>query len=182
MHIPDHFLPARAFPSHNNAGENQVAHANVPTSTSFLRLNTRRTVSTLDVMPTLKDILGFPEPYTKGQKQKCVTGISLLSQLIPENRIVVGWGGTPQDGINVGTFASETKALFYYPREESKSRVAELRFSDVDPFFTLYEKRLKNMEIGEIRHWRETLETQGLLAHDLVKTRMPRLREVLDGH
>ena len=133
-------------------------------------------------MPTLKDILDFPEPYTEEQKRKCVTGISLLSQLVPENRIVVGWGGTPQDGINVGTFASATKALFYYPREESKSRVAELRFSDVDPFFTLYEKHLKNVEVGEIRHWGEMLETQGWLEHNLVKTRMPRLRDVLAGH
>ena len=182
MHIPTHLLPPRAFLNDTNVPNKEATGSSFGAEShpnSFLSLNTNRTISTLDVIPTLKDILEIPEPYSDEEKQKCVTGMSLLSQLIPEERIVVGWGGTPQDGINVGTFATKTKAMFYYPREEPKSHVADLKFDDADPFFTLYEQALNNVENKEIQQWEKTLEGQGWLAHDLVRTRMPLLREFL---
>jgi hypothetical protein len=180
MHVPQALIPRKAFSTTNGALRND---ASIATSTKFssnvLRHNTNKTVSTLDIMPTLRDLLNFSTIYTEDQKRKCATGVSLVSQWIPKGRVVVGWGGTPLDGINVGTFSNESHSLFYSPRDTSKSCLVELKFVEEDTFFNLFETPLKDVEQTELVQWRKILERQSWLNHSLVKARMPLLRDAL---
>jgi hypothetical protein len=127
----------------------------------------------------LRDLLNYSTIYTDDQKRTCVTGISLLSQWIPQGRIVVGWSGKPLHRVNLGTFSNESDALFYSLKRTAESRLVEIKFDDERPLYELFQTPLENVEKSKLGEWRELLERQGWLDHALVKRRMPLLHEVL---
>jgi hypothetical protein len=180
MHVPQALMPNKAFSMTNSALRNDARIAtSIKLSSNVLRHNTNHTVSTLDIIPTLRDLLNYSTIYSEDQKQKCVTGVSLMSQWIPKGRVVVGWGGTPLDGINVGTFSNESHSLFYSPRDTSQSRLVELKFVEENTFFSLFETPFKDVKQMELVQWRKILERQSWLNHSLIKIRMPLLSNAL---
>jgi hypothetical protein len=187
MHIPKSWMPNKAFRQQNNGSARNdqddastvATHSSNHFANNVLRHNTHRTVSTLDIIPTLRDLLNYSTIYTDDQKRTCATGISLLSQWIPQGRIVVGWNGKPLNGLNLGTFSNESDSLFYSLRRTAKSRLVEIKFDDEKPLYALFQTPLEDVEKSKLGEWRELLERQGWFDHGLVESRMPLLHEVL---
>lgn len=160
MYIPERIRLARA--SQNSVKEEIPETSRKPVS--FLRKNTNRTVSTLDIVPTLRDMLNFPRLFTDEQEKGCVTGTSLFSEVMAEDRLVIGWGGAPLAGVNLGVFSSSSQALIFSPRDASKSRVANFsksrvanfKFDEYD-FFQYYETSFDDLEVSELQRWKEAI-------------------------
>ena len=198
MHVPRSLLPSRAYregrgpsagtgPPRGNqtrpgdrAGESGRAGGGVERggrSGVYLRDNIDRTVSVLDIMPTLRDLLDYTAHYSPDESRKCATGRSLLSDLVPEGRVIPGWQGPPIVHTPLCMFSTGTTALVYYATEERvhQSKVLEYRFDDDDPMFKLYERHVSELDAEEAAWWNKTLHESGWADHGLVRTNMPHL-------
>jgi len=178
---------------------------------THLRANTRRLVSTLDIIPTLRDLLGYASPYyARVQMKTCVTGRSLLSSAVPKDRVVVGWGGAPLDSISVGFFMLSNVALLYYPLVDrsgtgpelehndtsitkpkdykdrwlatrTKSRVIRFVRYESNPFYGLDENPFSSLSTEDRTKWRDVLKESGWLDHPMTRIAMPKLAEFVNG-
>lgn len=179
MHIPVQLLPSRAFVKGNNdenVGNTLDGHSKTDT---FLNANIDRAVSILDIVPTLRDILGH-ELYTPNEEKECFTGKSLLSEHLREDRILPSWQGRPLQAQQIGIFSTKSEALLYYRKDPSKSRVVDFAFSDDDPFHSASESKLSN-DTALGKKWKDMLHSQGYLNHSCVNKWMSDLTQVLDG-
>ena len=142
-----------------------------------LRSNAHQSVSTLDIVPTLRDVLNFPRVFTKQQEATCITGRSLAKERLPDERLAVGWGGSPLAGVFIASFATKTQALLVCPKEMEKSRVVKLHevTDGDDPFYRLFERKWDNLEEGERKQWKRALQDQGWLSSAFTKTHLPEI-------
>jgi len=209
MYIPPGLLPERAFVDDAGGGDGSGDGNgnNGGRRDTHLRANTNRTVSTLDIVPTMRDLLGYDAPYfTAEQRSECVTGRSLLSSTLPKNRLSVGWGGAPLDSIAVGSFTMTNVGFLYYPlvdgagpekehrpgrggelrsppsSSQSKSHVVRFRHSERDPFFGLMERPFSSLPAEDRRRWTDMLREDGWLDHPMIKRTMPDLEAFLEGN
>ena len=159
--------------------ETDVDRVDPPLVSEVLRSNAHQSVSTLDIVPTLRDILNFPRLFTPHQKATCVTGLSLAKEKLSNDRLAVGWGGSPLAGVSIATFATKTQALLVCPKDMDRTRLAHLHQVENgdDPFYRLHESRWDNLDNPDVqrRYWYHALHEQGWLSHDFVKLQLPDL-------
>ena len=188
MYIPEKFLPSRAYIPDETTSKSASQMLRKlgkqaqqqQRSTTYLRSNLHRSVSVLDVVPTLRDLLNHRELFSHEQRQHCVTGQSLLSSTIAENRIVVGWHGRPIEGAHVGIMSLEDEAILYYNENVENSHIAKFEFDEENPFRHLYESNLRELNDTQRTMWREALQDQGWFESGLVQQRMPELKRLLE--
>lgn len=175
MYIPEHLLPDRAYMSAEKARQKRRRS----TDDTHLRANVGNGVSILDVVPTLRDLIGFDEIYSSEEIDKCVVGQSLLSQQSSDKRIMMSWQGLPLQGHQIGIFSTASDALLYYKKDSSQTKQVDYLFPSEDIFFSRSEHPL-NEEPAIGQKWKLRLEEEGLLDHAAVKKWMPNLKHILD--
>lgn len=168
MYIPRKLLPDRAYRKERNGG----------TSGTYLRDNINRGVSILDVVPTLRDLIGYDGLYSSEEEKKCVVGQSLLSQPVRDDRVMMSWQGLPLQGHQIGIFSTASDALIYYKKDPETTKHIDYIFNPGDVFFNRSESLLADHP-EKARHWKDVLQQNGLLSHDVVKKWMPVLGALL---
>jgi len=185
MHIPKDLLPRRAYHHQENLantsssmkGDIQDGDGRGRRGT-FLYDNVDRGVSVLDIIPTLRDVLGTGPLFTQEEEGECVVGMSLLSQHIPVDRLMMSWQGGPlHEDHAIGIFSTATDALVFYENDPTKSKIIEYNFGDQHPFSALPEHILgdDDSENELFKRWEGILKEQGLFDHGLIKARMSHL-------
>ena len=172
MYVPERLLPDRAY---MRTGENGRRSAD----NTYLRVNVDRGVSILDMVPTLRDLVGFDDVYSSEEIEKCGVGQSLLSQESSPKRIMMSWQGLPLQGHQIGIFSTASEALLYYKKDPSQTKQVDYIFPPEDLFFNRSEHPL-NEEPAIGQKWKLRLQKVGLLDSAAVKKWMPNLEQVLD--
>ena len=175
MYLPEHLLPDRAYIGTENTRQKRRRS----TDDTYLRANVGNGVSILDVVPTLRDLIGFDEIYSSSEISKCVVGQSLLSQQSSNKRIMMSWQGLPLQGHQIGIFSTASEALLYYKKDPSLTKQVDYLFAPDDVFFSRSEHPL-NEEPAMGKKWKLRLQGEGLLDHPAVKKWMPNLKDILD--
>jgi len=177
MHLPAHLLPSRAFMDKNGKNSSIFQSERRGMPWTYLNANINRTVSILDIIPTLREALDL-ELYTPEQVKECITGRSLLSDLVPEDRILPSWQGRPMQVHQIGIFSTKDEALLYYQKDPSKSRVVNFAYYEDNPLFGANENKLvDNPELQS--RWQTMLKKQGYLEHPSVQKWMNDLPHIL---
>ena len=176
MYIPEHLLPDRAYMAGTEKTRQKRRRS---TDNTYLRANVDSGVSVLDVVPTLRDLIGFDEIYSRSELDKCVVGQSLLSQQSSNKRIMMSWQGLPLQGHQIGIFSTASEALLYYKKDPSQTKHIDYLFPEENVFFSRSEHPL-NEEPAIGQKWKSRLQEEGLLDHAAVKKWMPNLKHILD--
>ena len=165
MHIPKQFLRHRDF-------------CNTGISTCLVK-NLNRTVSILDIVPTIRDLVGFSELYSVEEQANCVLGTSLLRPIL-DDRALMSWQGLPLQNHQIGIFSTGDESLVYYAKDPGKSKHIDYIYHENDIFLNLSEYKLVNQPELRLR-WKSRLERHGLFDHELVRRWMPDLINLLSN-
>jgi len=80
--------------------------------------------------------MGFPLEYTPKERKTCLTGRSLLSSVVPVDRVVHAWQGPPLlIHSNIAVFATSKEILY---NKGNQWQVALRSFSNTNPFYQLF--------------------------------------------
>ena len=137
-----------------------------------LSMNSERTTSTLDLIPTLRSVLRFPFEYTTEQTEKCLTGRSLANSVVPADRVVVAWQGPPLlISSRIAAFATSSEILINCARKGVS--ISNRSISKTNPFVQQHaqvdlselDTRHKEMFFSQLSAWMDhpfLNATQGL--------------------
>ena len=140
-----------------------------------LSMNSERTTSSLDLIPTLRSVLRLPFQYTTEQTMKCLTGRSLANSVIPVDRVAVAWQGPPLlINSRIAAFATSSEILISHNRNSIS--ISDRAVSKTNPFVQQHAKvDISKIDIGH----KETLFSQlgTWMDHPFLNATQGRLRE-----
>lgn len=180
MHMPQSILPDRAYaPTESADADSGGGGRQRPT---YLETNLHKSVTVIDLIPTLRDLMGRSRLYSDSHKSKCILGASLLSSTLPDGRLVAGYHGKPMEEYEQMAFlANENKTMLYFDNENlGESKIIEHTFHEIHPFELFMEIYLKDLDRTVRSEWLDELKHQDWLNSSFVSLRMPKIQELLN--
>ena len=117
-----------------------------------LSMNSERTTSTLDLIPTLRSVLRLPFEYTTEQTEKCLIGRSLANSVVPADRVVVAWQGPPLlISSRIAAFATSSEILINSARKGVS--ISDRAVSKTNPFVQQHAQ----VDISELDIWHKEM-------------------------